>query len=270
VPEGIHADAHPVRSQYVFSSSFLRFLPLHLCPAFIESWPAAVPILNVDKRPFALLCAYNASDATKRYLEGHELSYLRAIGVIILSAVLKRRMILADKAKSLFISNISHELRTPLHGILAAAELLADTGLAPTQVSFLQTVQACGTSLVETVNHVLDFTKLSGNTRSGGVDTTIRRSRVDMMQLIEEAVEGSWIGHQARMSAMESEIGSVYAPPKAVVGGADKHVEAVIDIGRRAGGWLLKCEKGGIRRVLMNIFGNSLKFTTVGSVYKVG
>jgi hypothetical protein len=37
-------------------------------------------------------------------LEGHELSYLRAIGVIILSAVLKRRMILADKAKGLFIS----------------------------------------------------------------------------------------------------------------------------------------------------------------------
>jgi hypothetical protein len=57
-------------------------------------------------------------------LEGHELSYLRAIGlfltpqkgipgdlhmgtslgVVILSAVLKRRMTLADKAKSLFIS----------------------------------------------------------------------------------------------------------------------------------------------------------------------
>jgi hypothetical protein len=52
-----------------------------------------------------------------------------------LSAVLKRRMILADKAKSLFISkyvfllvyrldadgvhmiSISHELRTPLHGV---------------------------------------------------------------------------------------------------------------------------------------------------------
>jgi hypothetical protein len=28
-------------------------------------------------------------------------------------------------------------------------------------------------------------------------------------------------------------------------------------------GWLLKLEKGGIRRVLMNVFGNSLKFTTV-------
>ena len=25
----------------------------------------------------------------------------------------------------------------------------------------------------------------------------------------------------------------------------------------------MKCEKGGIRRVLMNLFGNSLKFTSV-------
>ena len=29
-------------------------------------------------------------------------------------------------------------------------------------------------------------------------------------------------------------------------------------------GWTLKCDKGGIRRVLMNLFGNSLKFTSVG------
>jgi len=63
-----------------------------------------VPIFNIDKRPFAMLCAYNSSEQGRRYLEGHELSYLRAIGVIILSAVLKRRMTLADKAKSLFIS----------------------------------------------------------------------------------------------------------------------------------------------------------------------
>jgi GAF domain-containing protein len=87
------------------------FLPLKI------QYALAVPIFNVDKRPFALLCAYNAEGPTKRFLEGHELSYLRAIGVIILSAVLKRRMTLADKAKSLFISNISHELRTPLHGV---------------------------------------------------------------------------------------------------------------------------------------------------------
>ena len=32
-----------------------------------------------------------------------------------------------------------------------------------------------------------------------------------------------------------------------------------------AQGWVVRCEKGGIRRVLMNIFGNSLKFTSVRS-----
>ncbi|KAI0768141.1 hypothetical protein BD413DRAFT_567029 [Trametes elegans] len=237
-------------------------------PARIQ-YVLAVPIYNIDKRPFALLCAYSTGERTTPFLEGHELSYLRAIGVIILSAVLKRRMILADKAKSLFISNISHELRTPLHGILASAELLSETSLNHSQASFLQTVQACGTSLVETVNHVLDFTKLSGNAKAGGVENVIRLSRVNLMQLVEDATEGCWIGHRARM--FTSEIGSVYSPPKdrqgVVPQTASKHVETVIDVGHSEAAWTFRCEKGGIRRILMNVFGNSLKFTSDGYVH---
>ncbi|KAI0661563.1 hypothetical protein C8Q70DRAFT_910657 [Cubamyces menziesii] len=245
-------------------------------PARIQ-YVLAVPIYNIDKRPFALLCAYSTGERTTPFLEGHELSYLRAIGVIILSAVLKRRMILADKAKSLFISNISHELRTPLHGILASAELLSETSLNHSQASFLQTVQACGTSLVETVNHVLDFTKLSGNAKAGGVENVIHLSRVNLMQLVEEATEGCWIGHRARM--FTSEIGSVYSPPKdrqqqqqqqqsvVLTATPNKHVETVIDVGHSEAGWTFRCEKGGIRRILMNVFGNSLKFTSDGYVH---
>jgi hypothetical protein len=117
-------------------------------------------------------------------------------------------------------------------------------------------VQACGTSLVETVNHVLDFTKLSGNSKAGGVEHVIRTtkythchsslyliisrnffpliSRIDALQLIEEAVEGSWIGHRARMFSrqQESEIGSLYAPPRQD-GSGKKLVEIVIEIGDR-------------------------------------
>ncbi|KZV97450.1 hypothetical protein EXIGLDRAFT_832857 [Exidia glandulosa HHB12029] len=245
-----------------------------LIPSNIK-YALIVPVFDVDKRPFALLCAYNSTQGEKPFLEGHELSYLRAIGVIILSAVLKRRMMLADKAKSLFISNISHELRTPLHGILAAAELLQDTALDQHQASILQTVQACGTSLVETVNHVLDFTKLSGSTKAGGAENAIARTRVDLMQLVEEAVEGCWIGYRARASALgESDIGSVYSPPKRsspreTTQRKSQHVETVVDVDFRAEGWTVKCEKGGIRRVLMNLIGNSLKFTTDGSVHIV-
>lgn len=253
-------------SEGIVPQSFRPFLPTHI------QYALTVPIFNIDKRPFALICAYNMSDQSKRFLEGHELSYLRAIGVIILSAVLKRRMMLADKAKSLFISNISHELRTPLHGILAAAELLSDSSLNHSQASFLQTVQACGTSLVETVNHVLDFTKLSGNSKSGGVENVIAPSNVDLLQLVEEAVDGCWVGHRARtVITGDSGIGSVYSPPKENAGSPitskTKLVETVVDIGYRSEGWLLKCEKGGIRRILMNLFGNSLKFTSDGFVH---
>ncbi|KAJ3567888.1 hypothetical protein NP233_g6075 [Leucocoprinus birnbaumii] len=254
-------------SEGIVPACFRPFLPTHI------QYALTVPIYNIDKQLFALICAYNASEHSKRFLEGHELSYLRAIGVIILSAVLKRRMILADKAKSLFISNISHELRTPLHGILAAAELLGDSPLNPSQLSYLQTVQACGTSLVETVNHVLDFTKLSGNSKSGGVEHVIVPSRVDLMQLVEEAVDGCWVGHRARTAIMgDSGIGSVYSPPKEESGESPvvtrrRHVETIIDIGYRQEGWSLKCEKGGIRRVLMNLFGNSLKFTSDGYIH---
>jgi hypothetical protein len=34
---------------------------------FIGFYPA-VPIFNIDKRPFALLCAYNTSDQPKRFV----------------------------------------------------------------------------------------------------------------------------------------------------------------------------------------------------------
>ncbi|EFI27931.1 atypical/HisK protein kinase [Coprinopsis cinerea okayama7 len=245
-------------SEGILPPSFRPYMPTHIRYALL------VPIFNIDKRPFALLCAYNTNLHSKRF---------KGMSVIILSAVLKRRMILADKAKSLFISNISHELRTPLHGILAAAELLSDSPLNHSQMSFIQTVQACGTSLVETVNHVLDFTKLSGNVKAGGVENVIVPITNDMMQLIEEAIDGSWIGYKARTANLvDSGIGSVYSPPSDETTDqghqpSQPHVETVIDIGYRREGWLLKYEKGGIRRVLMNLFGNSLKFTTDGYVH---
>lgn len=54
------------------------------------------------------------------------------------------------------------------------------------------------------------------------------------MELIEEAVDGCWIGHRARTASMEDTgIGSVYSPPAEDENKFRKHVEAVIDIGDR-------------------------------------
>ena len=56
------------------------------------------------------------------------------------------------------------------------------------------------------------------------------------MQLVEEATEGCWIGHRARM--FTSEIGSVYSPPKqdrqaVVVQNLPQQVETVIDVAQQ-------------------------------------
>lgn len=66
-------------SEGVVPPSFRPFLPPHIQYALSKDpstrtlgcillFPAAVPIFNVDKRPFALLCAYNSTDHTNRFV----------------------------------------------------------------------------------------------------------------------------------------------------------------------------------------------------------
>lgn len=240
-----------------------------------------VPIFGINKQPFALLCAYSKQRQDGPVLEDMKdtaLQYMRSMGTIILSAVLKKDIMLADQAKSHFISNISHELRTPLHGILASAELLAETKLNATQGSYLETVEACGKSLLELVNHVLDFTKLSGSARTKSAPAH-SLTPTDLVRLVQEVCESSWIGQMARKleSQQSAGIGSAYA-----IGSGDSSkgntasqvkqmksgdVETVIDISMREDGWLVNCDAGGIRRVMMNLIGNALKFTSSGFVH---
>jgi hypothetical protein len=58
---------------------------------------------------------------------------------------------------------------------------------------------------------------------------------VDLMQLVEEAVDGCWIGHRARTAIMgDTGIGSVYSPPEES-SAAKQLVETVVEIGWRKG-----------------------------------
>lgn len=109
------------------------------CPANV-AYIYLAPILAPDSSPVALVVAYTCSQA-QEFLEP-ECQFLQAVGGVLLSALLMRRVQEGDKVKAQFISNmrcvffrpvtsairsrlsynfwllLSHELRTPLHGIL--------------------------------------------------------------------------------------------------------------------------------------------------------
>jgi signal transduction histidine kinase len=73
---------------------------------------------------------------------------------------------LADQVKSTFISSISHELRTPLHGILAGSEFLQSTDLSTFQQEMTETIEVAGRTLLDTVDHILEYSKMSSTMRA--------------------------------------------------------------------------------------------------------
>ena len=80
----------------------------------------------------------------------------------------------AERKKGDFIGSISHELRSPLHGILASAEFLAETESDPFQNSLVDTISSCGRTLLDTVNHILDYSKINSYEKNW---LTARKSR---------------------------------------------------------------------------------------------
>ncbi len=65
----------------------------------------------------------------------------------------------AERQMSRFLAMMSHEIRTPLHSVLGAAELLrmADDRAQPV---YLDVIKSAGQSLLQTLNNVLDYSKM--------------------------------------------------------------------------------------------------------------
>ena len=85
----------------------------------------------------------------------------------------------ASKSKTDFISTISHELRSPLHGILASAECLQEQPGDAYSTGLVSQIEVCGRTLLDIVDHLLDFSKINHFSRNtvDGIDVQQSRKR---------------------------------------------------------------------------------------------
>ncbi len=148
---------------------------------------------------------------------------------------LKKSADIANEAKSSFLANMSHEIRTPMNAIVGYVELLSREKLSKEGRMYADEIRSSSNSLLHIINDILDFSKIEQG----------------KLEILEEEYEPealfAEVGNIIRMQSEKKGLKfvSFFSP----------------DIPSELYG-----DKVRIKQVLLNIAGNAVKFTDIGSV----
>lgn len=271
-----------------------------------EAFPGArsvafVPIWDSRKDTWCAGTFVYTKVAHRTFSVQGELSYLRAFGAVTASEVHRLETSFADQAKADALDSISHELRSPLHGAIFSADLLLDTDLDQYQDSLAHTIEICSRTLLDTIDHLLDFSQINSfSRRRSAADEALSSKRKEADQfgkknlylralldcVVEEVVESVFAGFTSEYqplrrgsipldrngNSMNQFLDSTHASKlsktrtsHATSYGKFEGIFISLSIDPRCQ-WLYDVHVGAIRRIVMNLFGNALKYTTRGTI----
>nr|WP_228056931.1 ATP-binding protein [Tychonema sp. LEGE 07203] len=142
----------------------------------------------------------------------------------------------ANAAKSEFLANMSHELRTPLNGVLGYAQILKRSEpLTQKGQNGIDIIYQCGSHLLNLINDVLELAKIEAR------KLELHPTALHLPSLLQSVVE----------------INRIRAEEKGII--FDFQVDEKLPIG-------VCVDEKRLRQVLINLLGNAIKFTEIGSV----
>ena len=148
-----------------------------------------------------------------------------------------RKLLEANRHKSVFLASMSHELRTPLNAILGFSELLIDAGNGQfppaTRKRFLEQIHSSGKHLLGLINDILDLSKIEAG------QMELRLQTVDIKDIV-------------------GEVASTVEPLA-----AQKTIQLRIT---EAGAGEIIADAGKVKQMLLNLVSNAVKFTPEGGI----
>jgi signal transduction histidine kinase/CheY-like chemotaxis protein len=137
--------------------------------------------------------------------------------------------------KGAFLANMSHEIRSPMNAILGFSELLEPEGLTPKQSEYVRAIRDSGASLLQTINDILDLSKLEAGRLELHPDPTDMRDSCEFLRTA--------FAQQALNKALQFQFELAPDLPRALL-----------------------LDRLRLRQVLVNLLSNAIKFTERGSV----